>query len=164
MDKKTKSKICIFIKREVYPIGEVLGVITSWADVQNESLYGEVFFTKQNNQTESELFKKRIKINYGDLNASGVDIIKLLTTDMKLYHNDKNLAVESARIPAYEYNPYLPNRFEWKELQESEIVLLIESYGSFFDFILDKTQNKDLKDKIVYAKKLNSLFVFEEIK
>ena len=77
----------IYIRDEVWPIGEVFGLISVWEE--NEHIYGELFFSKESNQ--SLCYKIRQKIKIGDAKLINFDMEKdlflkwILNIKIKIY-------------------------------------------------------------------------------
>jgi hypothetical protein len=153
MDNKTR----IFFKKEALPIGDVLGIVTTWE--MDDKMYGELFFAKENDQQKSYKLRECTKIENSDF----VDIENDLIYRMKDFHRIKNLYPESVKVECGEFNPYAEDRFQWNEVSEKNIYFFIDSYNLFFTQIKDITKNEKLKEIMSSAQKIKSMFIVEEL-
>ena len=153
-----KNEISIFVKSEAAPIGDVFGIISIWKI--EEDIFGELYFTRENNQ--KSIYKLREKINCTDAEIVNFDMKNDLFLRMDSTHKVKNLMPESEKVPAGSFNPYDANRFKWAEFSGDQMYQFLDLYRDTFEVIYKMTENKELKDKIDFSKKLKSFFKIEE--
>lgn len=153
-----EKEIRIFVKSEAYPIGDVFGIISVWNESDN--IFGELYFTRENDQ--DNIFKLREKINCTEAKIVNFDMKNDLFLRMDSTHKVKNLSPESIKVPAGSFNPYDANRFKWTEFSVDQIYQFLDLYSKTFDTIYSLTQNKELKEKIDFSRKIKSMFTIEE--
>ncbi|QNL97261.1 hypothetical protein [Treponema sp. Marseille-Q4132] len=150
----------IYIRDEAWPIGEVFGLISVWEE--NEHIYGELFFSKESNQ--SLCYKIRQKIKIGDAKLINFDMEKDLFFKMDTEHKNKNLYPLISEVSIGDFNPYDVNRFSWYNFSIDSLYNFLDSYKIFFDSIYNLTKNEKLKEKIKLSKQIKSMIIVDEIR
>ena len=147
-----KPKIIILNKTEAYPIGDVLGLVIIWAEKEN--VYGEYFYTRQNDQTK--LVSEQLSLD--KKNVDYFDLKKYLISKIKHYHKTKVVGPEELKLFSaksfYGYNPYSEDRFKWHEHEYKDIYLFLEYFSDFIDKIEQTTGCNRLKEIISFYKEL----------